>query len=148
MIYSTFYYPKKLCLDVLIKHGFYVVKLFKDNTIYFIIIDDKLAVNEFNQLLFCHCNNINELWPCYIEKAYAKLYGTYCNLIGGSIVDGIVSTSKYLCNKIQLKDPNILYRDIIEMFLIENSIMGCIIKPECIIIFIQIMILKDLIYKD
>ncbi len=43
-----------------------------------VVIDDKLPVNENNELIYCH-NSIekNEFFVCLLEKAYAKLASCY-----------------------------------------------------------------------
>lgn len=59
-----------------------------------IIIDDYLPVDNNNQLIFArntkHCN---EFWCPLIEKAYAKLYGSYEKLNGGNSIDAMIDMS-------------------------------------------------------
>ena len=51
-----------------------------------VIVDDYLPVKSLlkRTLLFFHTlskNNIYEVWPCLIEKAIAKIYGTYQDIL-------------------------------------------------------------------
>lgn len=34
-------------------------------------------------MAFAKSINSDDIWPCLVEKAYAKLFGTYENLIAG-----------------------------------------------------------------
>ena len=51
--------------------------------------DDYLPVNSStNQLLFCRNREMkNEFWCALLEKAYAKIYGSYEALDGGQTTD-------------------------------------------------------------
>ncbi|CAL1529011.1 unnamed protein product [Lymnaea stagnalis] len=53
-----------------------------------------------------YCRNTersNEFWPCLLEKAYAKLHGSYEALNGGHIVDALVELTGGLPEKINLR---------------------------------------------
>lgn len=70
--------------DTFKEYGMFVVRFFKDCHIIFIIIDDRLPVKaKDGRLIFASCKDPNELWVPIIEKAYAKLHGSYKALIGG-----------------------------------------------------------------
>jgi calpain len=50
----------------------------------YVLIDDRMPVNQSNgKLIFGKCKDPNELWVPLIEKAYAKLHGSYKALIKG-----------------------------------------------------------------
>ena len=56
-----------------------------------IIIDDKLPVNPNTKtLLYGSCTNPNNFWVPLIEKAYAKLMGSYKNMISGNSVRALI----------------------------------------------------------
>jgi hypothetical protein len=41
-------------------------------------------------LVFASCGDPNVFWPGIVEKAYAKLHGSYSSLQGGSVADALV----------------------------------------------------------
>ena len=50
-----------------------------------VIIDDYLPVyHGTNQLVFARSDNKAELWVSLLEKAWAKLHGSYAAISGGS----------------------------------------------------------------
>ena len=65
------------------KKGFYEIILFIEGIYQIVLIDDYLPVfNDTNELCFCKSIN-NEIWPCLLEKAWAKINRGYSNIIKG-----------------------------------------------------------------
>ncbi|KAI1703875.1 calpain family cysteine protease domain-containing protein [Ditylenchus destructor] len=57
-----------------------------------VIIDDLLPTKD-GKLLFAKSKTPNEFWSALLEKAFAKLYGCYENLVGGQLADALQDVS-------------------------------------------------------
>ena len=93
--------------------GIYCLRFFKNFKWRYVLIDDRLPCNAvFNEnqtkkLLFAHCRQDNEFWVPLIEKAYAKLHGSYLAIESGCIDDGLVDMTGLISKKV-LKDNALL----------------------------------------
>ena len=91
------------------KNGIYCFRFFKNLKWRYVLVDDRLPCfatpnpNQPKTLIFGHCRQHNEFWVPLIEKAYAKLHGSYLSLSGGMIDDGLVDMTGLVSKKI-LKD--------------------------------------------
>ncbi|CAF0870416.1 unnamed protein product [Rotaria sordida] len=98
-----------------------------------VIIDDRLPCY-MGKLVFCRNNkDPNELWAPLLEKAYAKVYGSYEVLAGGFITDGLVDLTGGMDEVImfdeELSSPDFkekIKRLILQAFA-RKSIVGCVI---------------------
>ena len=83
-----------------LKHGFWICKFFKGKEWHYVIIDDKLPVFTSNcSPVFGHCKNQSELWVSLVEKAYAKLHGSYESLTGGFIDTALKDLTGMITNR-------------------------------------------------
>ena len=57
------------------------------------VVDDYLPVTSANQLVFNSSKEEGEVWPCLLEKAYAKLQGSYFHLNLGFSTSAMVDFS-------------------------------------------------------
>ena len=93
--------------------GIYCFRFFKNFKWRYVIIDDRLPChavynpNQTKKLIFAHCRQDNEFWVPLIEKAYAKIHGSYFAIESGCIDDGLVDMTGLVSKKI-LKDNSLL----------------------------------------
>lgn len=74
-----------------------------------VVIDDLLPTWH-GKLLFARSKTPNEFWSALLEKAFAKLYGCYENLIGGQLADALQDVSGGVAETISI--PRFLNGDL------------------------------------
>lgn len=65
--------------------GAVLVKFKINNEDFYVIIDTLFPLNSEGNWAFACSEEKNEIWPMILEKAYAKLYGSYDAIIGGRV---------------------------------------------------------------
>jgi len=64
--------------------GAFMIVFYKNGGFHEVIVDDWLPVDSDGELVFTRSGQDGrEMWPAIIEKAYAKLYGSYSNIEDG-----------------------------------------------------------------
>ena len=64
----------------------YVCRFYKAEEWVTVIVDDRIPCHKVTrQPIFARCKEPNEIWVPILEKAYAKLHGTYEALAGGEM---------------------------------------------------------------
>lgn len=80
--------PDKEIATLWVKAGIWVCRFIKDSYYYYVVFDDRIPVYDTNgslknKPLFARSKKGHVLWMSLIEKAYAKLNGSYTSLIAG-----------------------------------------------------------------
>jgi hypothetical protein len=120
--------------------GIFVLRFFKDCNVIYIIIDDRIPVKRKDgRVIFASAKESDELWVPLVEKAYAKLHGSYGALVGGFTHYGLADMTGYCPRLIVIKPGFMGYsekydeEDIWRLLLRYkswNSLMGCSIQPN------------------
>lgn len=76
-----------------LRRGFCTFMLYKFGRWAEVTVDTLLPCNADDKPIFAHCRDPNELWVPLLEKAYAKLHGSYEALDGGSVTAALVDLS-------------------------------------------------------
>jgi len=97
-----------LLLDLIVsddhaEQGVYTFQFYKHGCWHQVSIDNYLpCLDTEDRLAFACSGNVGELWPSFLEKAYAKLHGSYFALEGGSILDVLTDLTGGVAHKIKL----------------------------------------------
>jgi hypothetical protein len=70
------------------------------------VISGALKKNLSETPLYARCDQLNEFWVPLIEKAYAKLHGTYEKINGGTISEAMVDLSGGVSERFFLRAPD------------------------------------------
>jgi calpain len=96
-----------------------------------VIIDDFLPVLN-GKYVYSHCDDPSEFWVAFIEKAFAKLYGSYEALEGGMPIESMVDLTGGLAERYQLSEWQMLETlyDYIRRSFSENAFITCSRKGD------------------
>ncbi|XP_068088880.1 calpain-13-like isoform X3 [Hyperolius riggenbachi] len=89
-----------------------------------VVVDDRLPILN-GKYLSVQPRSSNEFWPSLLEKAYAKLRGSYQNLHWGFISEALVDFTGGVQMDFNLSNPPPDLRDIVLAAARSGSLMGC-----------------------
>ncbi|XP_014664100.1 PREDICTED: calpain-C-like [Priapulus caudatus] len=89
-----------------------------------VVIDDRLpTVN--NKLVFIQSDGSHQFWAALIEKAFAKLYGSYEALKYNTIVDGLTDLTGGVVETMDMKDDPMACSILLRSMLDVSSLVTC-----------------------
>jgi len=88
------------------KVGLFVVRFYKNGVYQDIVVDDRFPF-KWGQCSFAKSGKKKECWVQVIEKAYAKLHGSYDAIEGGFVNDGLVDMTGGMGGQMRLSDTSV-----------------------------------------
>ncbi|KAL1518074.1 hypothetical protein ABEB36_001754 [Hypothenemus hampei] len=93
-----------------------------------VLVDDRLpTVN--GRLAFLQSQNTDYYWSGLLEKAYAKLHGSYEALKYGSLLDGLADLTGGITESIPIKEDETSCSRLLTKLLDMTSVVTCTVQP-------------------
>ncbi|KAL4647357.1 calpain-1 catalytic subunit-like [Arapaima gigas] len=97
-----------------------------------VVVDDLLPVRN-GRLLFSHSRTLNEFWSALVEKAYAKMTGSYSSLKGGNISEGMEDFTGGIARTLTIssRTPQGLWK-VLAGALARGTLLSCFIQAASV----------------
>merc|ERR1719446_1734474 len=112
--------------------GIYTFKFSKAGKWRYVHIDDRIPCIKSGKVMYAHSKDPNETWVMLMEKAYAKLHGSYQNLVSGYIDFGLRDMTGGATMKLKFKNKKVAKMiaggqlwTMLKGWKQEGSLMGC-----------------------
>ncbi|XP_052001093.1 calpain-1 catalytic subunit-like isoform X2 [Xyrauchen texanus] len=89
-----------------------------------VVIDDKLPTIK-RKLIFVHSNTSNEFWPALLEKAYAKVCGSYADMNAGYVSEALMDFTGGVHVYYELKTAPADLWNLMDRAVNTKALMGC-----------------------
>ncbi|KXZ50588.1 hypothetical protein GPECTOR_16g763 [Gonium pectorale] len=128
----------ELLLDLIVSDdaagaGAYTFQLFKHGCWQAVVVDNYLPCLAGQERLAFACSAVvGELWPSLLEKAYAKVHGSYYALAGGSVTEALVDLTGGVGWKVKHEgdaERDALWANL-QGWLSSKSIVACVAKRK------------------
>nr|XP_055028266.1 calpain-1 catalytic subunit-like [Misgurnus anguillicaudatus]XP_055028267.1 calpain-1 catalytic subunit-like [Misgurnus anguillicaudatus] len=89
-----------------------------------VVIDDQLPTIN-GKLIFVHSKTSNEFWPALLEKAYAKVCGSYADMHAGFVSEALMDFTGGVHLYLELKRPRTDLWELMDCATKAKALMGC-----------------------
>ncbi|KAM9709050.1 calpain-9-like isoform 2-T2 [Menidia menidia] len=93
-----------------------------------VVIDDKLPTIG-GRLIFVHSKHQSEFWPALLEKAYAKLCGSYTDMCAGTPSEAMMDFTGGVHMSVRLPEPRPLLWELMCRAATAGALMSCGTPP-------------------
>ncbi|XP_018327230.1 calpain-C isoform X2 [Agrilus planipennis] len=93
-----------------------------------VLVDDRLPTVH-GRLAFLQAQQSDHFWPGLLEKAYAKLHGSYEALKYGTLLDGLADLTGGITESIPMKQDATVCARLLHKFLDMTTIITCTVQP-------------------
>jgi hypothetical protein len=104
--------------------GLYQCRFSKDGEWHVVTVDDRLPCDSSGRPSFARSRNPDEFWVAILEKAYAKLHGSYANIQSGHTREALADLTGEVAEDSPLIYSNELW-SMLQLNTKENWLMGC-----------------------
>ncbi|XP_023329732.1 calpain-C [Eurytemora carolleeae] len=94
-----------------------------------VLVDDRLPTVG-NRLVFLSSHRLSSFWAALLEKAYAKLHGSYDSLKYGSVLEGLADLTGGVVETLPLRDDPTLTGRLLLSLLDMSSLVTCTVQVE------------------